>query len=209
MKKSNKIPEEFIIESAWCAIRYYLGRHTISATAYPADFVANVMPILSDNKCETIKNDIRDMINDQINWYKNIHIENRFTKSAYGDAVQILAKSMNDTNTKLSDFSKFEFEINLATGFVSMFPKDSSDDMIGFSKIDISDLLHWVNLANFMDKKRFKIKTKNHGELDNAFKFLSVDYQNDCISIHYTTDEYYKQGGHIYIDPEQIVEVYE
>lgn len=157
LKVSNTSMEDFI----WMSYRYCIGRHTISAVHH-AETIHSVVrsnpDMLSDTRRAFNVIDIRREITSQIAFRSNVYIDG----CGDFDAFTLLLIE----GSKYKDRDNVKFILNSYTNELSVEESDSKYE--AFDK-DYIDLIPWVRLANYLDKKCHKKITVHFNDEDKEF----------------------------------------
>ena len=151
----NKM-EDFI----WMSYRYCIGRHT-GAAANHAETIHKLLvdnpDLLSEERKEFMVKDIRQSINDVINWKKNVNVE-------FGDfdAFSRLLYALDGVFSTM--VHKLDWTVGPNQIVYAETSKHSLEPWESFES-EYTDLIGWVRLANFLDKScHKKIIVEYNGE---------------------------------------------
>jgi hypothetical protein len=143
--------EDFI----WMSYRYCIGRKTIAASNH-ANTIFNLLlkypNLLSDERKEFMAKDIRKSILDIIRWNKFIKITNLYIGDDDWDMYSNILVASNSCEYKCDAIYTLDAASKTVTwNVVEKDPNDyvSFDDMY-------HDLIPWVKLSNWLDKKCHK-----------------------------------------------------
>lgn len=157
LKVSNASMEDFI----WMSYRYCIGRHTIAA-AHHAETIHSVIKsnpdLMSNEKKAFNAKDIRREITSQIAFRSNVYVDG----CGDFDAFTLLLIE----GSKYKDRDNVKFVLNSYTNELSVEESDSKHE--AFDK-DYIDLIPWVRLANYLDKKCHKKITVHFNNEDKEF----------------------------------------
>ena len=150
----NKM-EDFI----WMSYRYCIGRHTGAAANHAETihkFLVNNPDFLSEERKEFMAKDIRQSINDVINWKNNVTFG--FTSK---DVFSELLYSIDLYHTETCKYNWHVY----STGSVEISPRTEAVEPRESFDNEYTDLIGWVKLANFLDKScHKKIIVEYNGE---------------------------------------------
>lgn len=156
---TNREMEDFI----WMSTRYCIGRHTIAAAAH-ADTIAKVLTanpdILSKERQEFMVKDIRNEINNVLNWKSCIQFDGFHQSKDW--FTQLLLESNNYNDAKMQ-----KYYINCYDGTIDCETLTNIEPWEGFDS-DYEDLIPWVKLSNMLDKKCWKrVYVEYNGKKEN------------------------------------------
>lgn len=156
--------EDFI----WMSYRYCIGRKTIAASNH-ANTIFNILmknpDVLSEERKEFIAKDIRKCILDTIRWNKCIKINNLYMGDDNWDMYSSILVASNSCNTPKDAIYTLDAASKIVTWNINSEKTNNTiherfDDMY-------YDLMPWVKLSNWLDKKCHKIiKTDNDKQLE-------------------------------------------
>lgn len=191
-KKITISPDE-LEDFIWMSYRYCIGRHTIAANMH-ASTVAQYVHFLSDARQDFMATDIRREIADCLRFKSN------FLISGYCDAsdpVSIWFEYLISNNIVVNDsyLKESKFTINTDTKEVFIDSIELGDNKYDYQyntlSTDIHDLLVWIKLANYLDKKVHKFVIIEDKECE-AFPYYIFD--NGIPEKLWITCEQYKKN---------------
>lgn len=151
--------EDFI----WMSYRYCIGRKTIAASNH-ANTILNILAknpnMLSEERKAFIAKDIRKCILDNIRWNKCIKINNLYLGDDDWDMYSSILVASNSCNAPKDATYTLDAASKIVTWNINSEKTNNTfqerfDDMY-------YDLMPWVKLSNWLDKKCHKIiKTDN------------------------------------------------
>ena len=144
--KINKADVEDFI---WMSYRYCIGRKTIAAAMHAdtiRNLIANNPNILSEERKEFCVKDIRDNINTVLKFKQNIKIFGFENYDVYSELLYEISKQEKPN----------EMKYNINTSTHEIFVEKSDVKVYDYEDYDYIDLIPWVKLANFLDKKMHK-----------------------------------------------------
>lgn len=196
-KNSINISNSSLEDMIWMSYRYCIGRHTIAA-AHHAETIHRVIrsnpDLMSDERREFNARDIRDEVNSQIAYRSNVYIDG----CGNFDAFSLLLIE----GSKYRDRRDIEFVLHSYTNELTI--KENSDCSYTAFDRDYIDLIPWVRLANYLDKKcHRKITVHFNGEdkeficyqypkkgSDGSYKMVWSDLDNDVTMERWLEEEY-------------------
>lgn len=204
--------ESFFEDLIWMSMRYCIGRRSIAANCHPGNIIKNCYNQLSDEMKERLVTDIRREIDNQLSWYSNIKVNNKYdddnTDIAYligyalstYDPDELLWKDTKFIVDKRSKIVNIESELDCAQYKITQI---------------LYDFLPWSKLANALDKNKHKVLVvKNGDELKElvCFPYVSEVFSaesNYSYRILWCTVDRYVNNSYVdsFIDPEAIVEI--
>ena len=202
-KAKIEIPQkDFIEDCIWMSYRYCIGRHTIAATMHApqiAKFLDANPDIFSQDRKEFMAKDIRQEISDILRFRDDVYIEG-FVEMGGSDAATLILQHIIDNNLDIT--RSWIFEVNLRTCNVNSHPseKESPTNLLH----DISDLLPWMKLANWLDPQETLTyeadEVNGIVETKPGFTFYIIGKE---ITAHQTTCEAYGKNPfiNVYINP--------
>ena len=161
---SSRHLEDFI----WMSYRYCIGRHT-GAAANHAETIHKLLvdnpDLLSEERKEFMAKDIRQSINDVINWKNNVT-----TEWSHVDIFSELLYAIDIFHTETHKFNWHVYN----NGSVEIFPRTEAVEPWESFESEYTDLIGWVRLANFLDKScHKKIIVEYNGERK---EYISYSY---------------------------------
>jgi hypothetical protein len=156
----NKM-EDFI----WMSYRYCIGRHTGAAANHAETIhklLVNNPDLLSEERKEFTAKDIRQSINDVINWKNNVTFG--FTSR---DVFSELLYSIDQFHTETHKYNWHVY----STESVEIFPRTEAVEPWESFDHEYTDLIGWVKLANFLDKSCHKMV---------VFQWNGETYEQEC-----------------------------
>lgn len=196
-----KINKDALIDFIWMSCRYCIGRSTIASTCHPqtiADILLSNPKCIEEERIEFFAYDIRSEIMSILRW-KDCVNEEGFIRE--WDGYTECLCSEEDLTNKVFTISNDERKV-FATPNLNV--KDKIDK-------EYIDLIPWVKLANWLDKKSHKILTieyEQNGE--------TITEQKECYCYPIRKDGVYvkvwdsvdKFSIHqVYIAPEYIKDI--
>lgn len=200
------IQDQMLFEDLiWMSVRYCIGRKTIAASTHARNLVS-IIHYLSKDRREFMAMDIRREINSQLNWKKNI-IVNDYTFNPKYDAYTLLCKHL-ENNPDINDY-EYDFTIDVNTGIVTHVKRDEAIPDHCKPLIDLSDYTPWIKLANYLDENNhFTIKAEiddKEIEMNDVFEYID-SYSGKIL---YTTKSNFEKNSYAttYIAQEYIKEI--
>ena len=202
-KKKNKIEipdHDFIEDCIWMSYRYCIGRHTIAAAMHApqiAKFLDMNPTIFSEDRKKFMAKDIRQEISDALRWRDDVYVQG-FAEDV--DAATLLLQYVTENHLDMTRDWKFDIDLRTETVQARPAEKKSITNLLN----DISDLLPWIKLANWLDPQ--EMLTYEADEMNGIIKtepgFTFYMIGRD-ITVHQTTCEAYSKNPFIdvYIDP--------
>lgn len=154
--------EDFI----YMSYRYCIGRHT-GAAANHAETIHKLLvdnpDLLSEERKEFMAKDIRQSINDVINWKKNVTVE-------FGDfdAFSRLLYALDGVSSTMAH--KLDWTVGPNQIVYAETSKHQLEPWESFES-EYTDLIGWVKLANFLDKSCHKMV---------VFQWNGKTYEQEC-----------------------------
>ena len=189
----------------WMSVRYCVGRKTIAAATHARNLISIVHYLPKDRR-EFLAMDIRREINSQLNWKKNLTV-NDYSYNPKWDAYTLLCKYL-ESNPDINDY-EYDFTIDVNTGDVTHIKREEALQDHSKTLLDLSDYTPWIKLANYLDESSyFTIKAEMDGEkieMNDVFEY--IDSYNG--KILYTTKSQFEKNSYTtsYIAPEYIKEI--
>lgn len=160
--RSWKEAEDFI----WMSYRYCIGRKTIAAHMH-SDSIANLINMnpnmLSDERRKFMAHDIRREVSDRVHWCNNVSVKG---EPNHADALTKLVEKLAtipDEVTAPHFFHTHKFVIDFYENEVYIDPTPLQNPGAQFTLNDISDLMNWVRLAEWLDP-HYKLKLTDGSE---------------------------------------------
>lgn len=159
---SKEVFDDFI----WMSYRYCIGRKTIASCTHAntiAETIIRNPGLLSEERIKFYANDIRDNVNCVLGFKRCLQIDGYLSQEY--DLFSHIMYALNDVEE--TKHKKFIYDIYHETFSVI----EDAPDMYEFDTpdSDYSDLIPWVKLANWLDKKthrtivvEFNGKTEEH-----------------------------------------------
>lgn len=193
--------EDFI----WMSYRYCIGRHTIASNMH-ASTIVKYIDNINDARKDFMATDIRREIADCLSFKSNFHINGYCDLT---DPISIWFDYLIDNNIVLNDAclkeSKFTIDSNTGQVFIDSIELGDNKNDYRYDSIsmDIHDLLVWIKLANYLDKRLHKSVIIDNKECE-AFPYYIFD--NGIPEKLWITCEEYKKNPMInrYISPENL-----
>lgn len=174
MNTEIKVDIDFLEDSIWMSYRYCIGRKTIAA-AMRADDIVRYIKYLPEHRIQFMAMDIRREISNQINWAYNMSVEG--FEYNY-DALSLLYKYITDNNIK--DDKKYKFYINVTTGEVWSEDYERKEGQY-IEKVSswYHDMIGWIKLANYCDKKHHLNIKVNYEEEEKEYLGFGYPVEHD------------------------------
>ena len=162
-----KINNSHLEDLIWMSYRYCIGRHTITAAGH-ADTIKTILMnnpnALSEERKEFMAKDIREHIKDSLRFKSNIQIKGTNTYDIYSDLLYEISKHKNANTLK--------YIIDTYTHTIETEPLKEEKSYYESSDYDYIDLIPWVKLSNFLDKKCWKkITLEYDGKTEEIIAF--------------------------------------
>lgn len=206
VKKKTKIEiqtpgHDFIEDCIWMSYRYCIGRHTIAAAMHApqiAKFLDANPDILSEDRKKFMAGDIRREVSDVLQWRDDVHVQG-FAENV--DAATLLLQHITENHLDMTQ--DWKFDVDLRTETVQSQPAEKKPIVSLLS--DISDLLPWMKLANWLDPHE-EITYEYEGERKTEPGFTIFSVYRD-IAAHKVTCDVYSKNPYIdtYIADEYII----
>lgn len=152
MKKNISLPNNKMEDFIYMSYRYCIGRHTGAAAGH-AETIHKLLldnpEILNEDRRSFMAEDIRREINHVVDRHKNVYIEGMADFDAFSTLLYYVG------NVEIESH-KFKFNVDSRTGTVDTEDITPIEPWESFEN-DYIDLIGWVKLANFLDKKCHKI----------------------------------------------------
>lgn len=226
--------EDFIDSLIWSSCRYFIGRHTIHASCAAkdlAEFLRDNPKIISPGRRQFLAKDIRERINDNLNWCGNVHIDGQ-QQVGREDALTLLVRKViqvldetgliyaeDDWRTPIVEGqfnpAKYDWTINLTTGEVIYKLSDhNSISSIGPFCLGslLSDLVMWQKVASWLDPTHIFDAGSGIQNVPGFYYPAIGRYEGEenlHVELHPVTCEAYIQRPYIdtYLNPDFITQV--
>ena len=184
-KKQPKVvmDKDTFSDFIWMSYRYCIGRKTIAACMH-ADTIARTIisnpDLISEDRMIFNAKDIRSNVTDCIRFKKSLVI------SGYKDDVDVFSSMLYALNG-IKDVKKHKFTFNIQTGEFSSIEECPTMYEFDYPDSDYMDLIPWVKLANWMDKRTHRnIIVNFDGEISEKTCYpYPIQHRNEDGTISY------------------------
>lgn len=204
--------ESFFENLIWMSIRYCIGRKSIAAHYHPGNIIKNCYDQLNDEIKERLVIDIRREIDNQLSWYGNIKVNNKYDDDNI-DIAYLIGDALSTYDPDELLWADTKFVVDKRSKTVNI------ESELGCAQYKITQILHdflpWSKMANVLDKNKHKtLVVKNGDELKEivCFPYISEVFSAETkysYKILWCAVDRYINNSHVdsFIDPGAIIEI--